>query len=90
MATVWNGYEMLEGLSDEEAQRMVDEDLGQWVEYHDGSEFKYRHEFTGYQNKAMATEVKVEEPENKVVKKKVAKKKVAKKVTKKVATDEAD
>lgn len=77
MATVWNGEQMLEGLTDEEAAKMVKEDTGQWLEHHDGSQFKHRHEFTGYSNKAMATKVVDEEKPKKTVKKKATKKKAA-------------
>lgn len=60
MATVWNGETMLENVSEKDAEKMVKEDTGQWLEYHDGSAFKHRDEFTGYSNKAMATKVNKE------------------------------
>lgn len=72
MATVWNGIEMLENLTDKQAEKMVEKDEGQWLEQHDGSAFKERKEFTGYQNKAMETE-KTKAPK-KAVKKTKAKK----------------
>ena len=62
MASVWNGFEMIV-VSDAEAQEMVDKDLGQWLEHHDGSAFKHRSELSGYQNKAMTTSTKPEKVE---------------------------
>lgn len=73
--SVWDGEQMLEGLTEKEAQKMVDEDKGQWLRHHDGSAFKYRHEFTGYDNKAMATKVEKAAPKKKATTKKAATKK---------------
>ena len=81
MATVWDGNSMLENLTDDEAQKMVDDDKGQWLEFHDGSALKFRSEFTGYRNKAMKTKVS-EEPKKAPAKKAPAKKAPAKKTTK--------
>lgn len=75
MATVWNGIEMLENVSEADAKKMVKDDTGQWVENHDGSAFKERKDFSGYHNKAMATSV------NKNVKKVPTKKAPTKKTT---------
>lgn len=79
MATIWNGNEMLENLSDKEAQKMVDDGLGQWLEKHDGSAFKHRSELPGYENKAMATATKTVDAKPTEKKKESAKKKTAKK-----------
>ena len=74
--TVWDGEKMVEGLTEKEAQKMVDEDKGQWLRHHDGSAFKHRHEFAGYANKTMETKTKADD--------KAAPKKSAPKKTKKV------
>ncbi len=72
MATVWNGIEMVENLTDDEAKKMMEEDTGQWLEQHDGSAFKERKEFTGYQNKSLKTE-EIKAPKKAAKKTKTAK-----------------
>jgi len=61
--TVWDGKQMIEGLTVEEAKQMVEDDKGQWLQKHNGSAFKFRKQFTGY-----SEDVTPEEPEETVEK----------------------